>query len=101
MTAVVTGNCEGCRFTECVTVCPVACFHGGESMVYVDPDNCIDCCACVAACPVQAIYMDADLPSELEMWIDLNRRYAGELPAIAGREDPLPTAALKRAELGF
>lgn len=36
MTVVVTDNCQLCRFTQCVTVCPVACFHGDETMLYID-----------------------------------------------------------------
>jgi len=101
MTAVVTDNCEGCRFTECVTVCPVACFHAGEEMLYVDAEGCIDCCACVAVCPVQAIYMDGDLPSELSHWLDINRERSVELPVITEQSEPRPTAAAKRSRLGF
>jgi ferredoxin len=43
MTYVVTDNCQRCRFTDCVTVCPVACFHGDEAMLYIDNEVCIDC----------------------------------------------------------
>ena len=46
MAYVVTDNCRGCRFTECVTVCPVECFHVGDTMTYIDPENCIDCGGC-------------------------------------------------------
>ncbi len=43
MTIVVTDNCRLCRFTECVSVCPVECFHSDDTMVYIDNDVCIDC----------------------------------------------------------
>ena len=56
MTTIVTDNCKGCRFTDCVTVCPVACFHYDDEMLYIDPDVCIDCSACIPECPVQAIF---------------------------------------------
>jgi len=101
MTAVVTDNCEACRFTECVKVCPVSCFHGDETMLFIDGDVCIDCCACIPACPVQAIYMDYDLPSEKSEWLAANRTRAAELPLVARPAEPLATAQEKRASLGF
>lgn len=101
MTIVVTDSCEGCRFTECVDVCPVACFHADDRMVYIDSRVCIDCMACIAACPVQAIYPDADLPPEKQHWVEINAERSLELPAILKKSEPLPTAVEKRAALGF
>lgn len=101
MTAVVTDNCEACKFTECVKVCPVSCFHADETMVFIDSDACIDCCACIPACPVQAIYMDYELPPEKSVWLDTNRQRAAALPAISRPAEPLATAPAKRASLGF
>ena len=101
MTAVVTDNCQSCRFTECVGVCPVACFHGDHMMVYIDPNVCIDCCACIPVCPVQAIYIEDDLPSELVHWKQINRERSVVLPQFTASTEPLPTAAEKRAALGF
>lgn len=98
---VVTGNCEACRYTECMKVCPVACFHADDKMVYIDADICIDCCACIPACPVQAIYQDSDLPPELRMWVAINRERASALPPITKPSQPLETAAAKRAALGL
>ncbi|QIE27198.1 Ferredoxin-1 (plasmid) [Caballeronia sp. SBC1] len=101
MTAVVTENCNACRFTECVNVCPVACFHGDGEMLYIDGAVCIDCTACLVACPVQAIYMSSDMPSELEKWIDINAERSAVLPLVTQKADPLPTAEERRATLGF
>jgi ferredoxin len=101
MTVVVTDNCEGCRFTECVKVCPVSCFHSGDTMVYVDPNTCVDCAACIPVCPVQAIYFQEDLPIEKLHWLADNERRSADLPVISKPTDPLPTAAGKRAALGF
>lgn len=101
MPAVVTENCSGCRFTECVTVCPVACFHGDENMLYVDDTVCIDCCACVPMCPVQAIYMEYDLPAELAEWAAINRERALTLPLVTEKATPLTGAAERRAALGL
>ncbi len=101
MTYVVVDNCQKCRFTDCVTVCPVDCFHGDEEMLYIDPDECIDCGACVPECPVQAIYDEADLPDDKQEWLQINADKAPGLPVVNEKEDPLPTAEARKAELGF
>ncbi len=101
MTTFVTENCNGCRFTDCVTVCPVECFHGDDEMLYIDPEVCIDCSACVEECPVQAIYEGDDYPPEMEKWIAINAERAAQLPVIDDRQDPLPGAEERKAELGF
>ena len=43
MAMVVTEPCFGCKYTDCVVVCPVDCFYEGESMLFIHPDECIDC----------------------------------------------------------
>jgi len=101
MTFVVTSNCKGCRFTDCVAVCPVECFHGDDEMLYIDPDECIDCGACVPECPVEAIYDETELPDELAQWKQTNADKAPDLPAITETTDPLPGAEDKKKELGF
>lgn len=101
MTTFVTENCKGCRFTDCVTVCPVECFHADDEMLYIDPDVCIDCSACVEECPVQAIYEGDDYPPEMEKWIEINAVRSAELPVISEKQEPLPGAEERKAELGF
>ena len=101
MTHVVTENCDRCRFTECVAVCPVACFHGDQSHLYIDPDVCIDCGACVPVCPVKAILDSFDLEPAREQWIEVNRERAKALPVVRDKGEPLPTAAAKRESLGL
>jgi ferredoxin len=91
MAIVVTEKCENCRHTECVTVCPVSCFHGDDRMLYIDPEACILCQACVPVCPVQAIYDEADLPSDLLEWTAINAERAAKLPVIDERQPPLQT----------
>ena len=92
MTFVVTDNCKGCRFTDCVAVCPVDCFHGDDEMLYIDPNECIDCGACVPECPVEAIYDEAQLPEDQNNWLAINTEKAPNLAgdqskggAVAGR----------------
>lgn len=101
MTIVVTDNCRLCRFTECVAVCPVACFHADEEMVYVDNDNCIDCRACIPVCPVKAIFEEDDLPAEMKGWVEINAQKVQILPVIDEKQTPLATAEARRAELGY
>jgi ferredoxin len=100
MTTVITDNCRRCRFTECVTVCPVACFHGDDEMLYIDPVACLNCGACVPKCPVEAIYEDP-VPPEKERWIEINATRAPDLPSIQSKQNPYPGAEERRKALGF
>ena len=101
MTVVVTDNCRLCRFTQCVTVCPVSCFHGDDTMLYIDPDECIDCGACVPECPVEAIYDETELPETMQEWKGLNAERAKGLPVINEKQPALPEAEARKKELGF
>ncbi len=101
MTTVVTDNCKDCRYTDCVTVCPVECFHSDDTMLYIDPDVCIDCSACIPECPVQAIFEEDDLPEDKNEWIAINAERSLELAVITDKQDQLPTADDKKAALGF
>jgi ferredoxin len=101
MTTVVTDNCQRCRYTDCVVVCPVSCFHGDQAMLYIDPEICIDCSACVPECPVQAIYHVDDLPPHLFSWVAINAERARSTPVVETKQPPLPDADLHKAKLGF
>jgi ferredoxin len=103
MPYVVTSNCLDCRFTDCVEVCPVDCFYGDDKMLYIHPDECIDCGACEPACPVEAIFSSDDLPGEQESWEEVNRDKceSGDLELITESTDALPGAEAKREALGL
>lgn len=103
MTYVVTENCQKCRFTDCVTVCPVDAFHGDDAMMYIDPDACIDCGACEPQCPVKAIVEDREAKKKpaMEPWIKINADKAPGLPMYNQKSAPLPTAEARKKELGF
>ncbi|CDO31187.1 FAD-dependent oxidoreductase [Mycolicibacterium porcinum] len=81
MAYVITQNC--CKDASCVPVCPVSCIHpvsgAGEftdtEMLYIDPEACIDCGACLEECPVDAIYYDEDLPADQERFREINAGY--------------------------
>jgi len=101
MPHIVTDNCQLCRYTDCVSHCPVECFHADDERLYIDPDVCVDCGACIPACPVQAIYDVVDMPDDKEPWIAINRERAKALPVVTEKQTPLPTADERRAKLGF
>ncbi|CAG1000068.1 adenylylsulfate reductase, subunit B [Burkholderiales bacterium] len=92
MTHVVTDSCVRCKYTDCVDVCPVDCFHEGPLYLVIDPDECIDCAVCIPECPVEAIYADADLPAAFAPFVELNAARAKEWPVINKRKDALPDA---------
>jgi len=101
MTFVVTSNCNGCRFTDCVAVCPVECFHGDDKMLYIDPDECIDCGACVPECPVEAIFDETELPAGMTEFKGINAERAKGLPVINEKGTPTAGAEARKKELGF
>ncbi|WP_293775494.1 ferredoxin FdxA [uncultured Oxalicibacterium sp.] len=74
MTFVVTEPCIRCKYTDCVTVCPMECFKEGPNFLVIDPDECIDCSMCVAECPVGAIVGDREIAPEQAHFIELNRQ---------------------------
>ncbi|NGP88681.1 DUF3470 domain-containing protein [Fodinibius halophilus] len=78
MAYVVTEPCINCKYTNCAAVCPVDAFREGPNFLTIDPLECIDCDACVAECPVEAIYPDDEVPMEWEHYIDLNEQLAEE-----------------------
>ena len=92
MTHVVAEPCIDCRDTECVTVCPVDCFREGEQMLFIHPEECIDCEACVPVCPSNAIFHECQLPTDWVPFKDLNAAMARQLPPIKERRKPLPVA---------
>jgi len=92
MTHVVTEACIRCRYTDCVDVCPVDCFHAGPNFLVIDPDECIDCAVCVAECPVEAIYAEEDLPADQTHFIEINAELAQQWEVISRSVGPLPDA---------
>jgi len=98
MTHVVTDACVRCKYTDCVEVCPVDCFHEGPGFLVIDPDECIDCAVCIPECPVNAIFAEDDMPAQFQSFVELNQRLAAQWPVITKRKDPLPEAERWKAE---
>jgi ferredoxin len=92
MSFVVTENCIRCKYTDCVAVCPVECFHEGPNFLVIDPVACIDCGVCVPECPVEAIVDEKDLKPEQMEFVELNKRLASQWPLITAANEPLPDA---------
>jgi ferredoxin len=86
MTYVVTESCIKCKYTDCVDVCPVDCFHEGPNFLVIDPDECIDCTLCVAECPAEAIFAEDDVPEAQRSFIALNAELAKNWPVLTERK---------------
>jgi ferredoxin len=91
MAHVVTQPCFGCKYTDCVVVCPVDCFYEGERMLYIHPGECTDCGACAHECPVEAIFYEDHVPQEWREFIGLNAEMAPKSPNITQKQAPLAT----------
>ena len=92
MTHVVAEPCIKCKYTDCVAVCPVECFHEGMNFLVIDPKKCIDCGMCVDVCPTVAIFSEDGLPEQWGEYVEINARYAAQWPVIAQQKGPLPEA---------
>ena len=83
MTYVITEPCIDVKDTACVDVCPVDCIRPTSQeddfenvkQLYIDPEECIDCAVCEPECPVEAIFMDEDVPEEWEHFTQINADY--------------------------
>ena len=85
MAYLVCEPCRDCKYTDCVVVCPCDCFYQDEHMLYIDPDDCIDCEAGVPECPVEAIYHETTVPAPWSQFIQLNAERVAELKTSGGR----------------
>jgi NAD-dependent dihydropyrimidine dehydrogenase PreA subunit len=89
MTYVIAEPCVDVLDKACVDQCPVDCIYEGARMLYIQPEECIDCRACQPVCPVDAIYYEDDLPEHLAGYAQENARFFSEV--LPGRDEPLGT----------
>lgn len=87
MTFVVTEQCIKCKYTDCVEVCPVDCFHEGPNFLVIDPDECIDCTLCEPECPVEAILPEEDLTDDQQVFLEINTELSQIWPVITVKKD--------------
>lgn len=92
MAHIVTDSCIACKYTDCITVCPVDCFHEGPNFLVINPDDCIDCALCVSECPLGAIKTINELKPEEFIFVKLNSQLSKEWPVIYFEKEPLPFA---------
>lgn len=91
MTYVIAQPCVDVKDRACVEECPVDCIYEGNRMLYINPDECVDCGACEPACPVEAIFYEDDLPEDMEKYADINLHFFDEIgsPGGASRLGPV------------
>jgi len=83
MTYVICEPCIDVKDNACAEICPVDCIHPTPDaddheevdQLFIDPEECIDCGVCEPECPVEAIFMEEDVPEEWEDFIDINAEY--------------------------
>jgi NAD-dependent dihydropyrimidine dehydrogenase PreA subunit len=95
MTYVITEPCIDVLDKSCVEVCPVDCIHydeGEDRMLYIDPNECIDCGACEPACPVTAIFAEDDVPDDMKDYTALNAQWYKDKAAARAKVNQLKPA---------
>ncbi|MEX2431158.1 MAG: ferredoxin family protein [Dehalococcoidia bacterium] len=88
MAYVITSTCIDVKDTACQDVCPVDCIYfdpDEDRMLFIHPDECIDCAACEPVCPVTAIFSGDDVPTGEREHIDLSARYFQNKEAVRQR----------------
>jgi len=86
MVYVIAEPCIDVKDKACVDECPVDCIYEGPRMLYIQPDECIDCAACEPVCPVDAISYEDDVPEEWEEFIAINREWFSD--EVTGLGEP-------------
>ena len=91
MTYIIALPCVDVKDRACVEECPVDCIYEGNRMLYIHPEECVDCGACEPVCPAEAIYYEDDLPEDQEEYFDINAQFFENLgsPGGAARLGPV------------
>ena len=93
MTYIIAAPCVDVKEGACVDVCPVDCIYGLDSdeyrMLYISPDECIDCAACEPVCPVNAIFAEDDTPDNYKAWIPIHYDFFTDEAGARGKVDEL------------
>ncbi|NGN91836.1 ferredoxin family protein [Nocardioides sp. KC13] len=91
MTYVIAQPCVDVKDRACVEECPVDCIYEGKRMLYIQPDECVDCGACEPVCPVEAVFFEEDVPEDWEPFVAANVTFFDDLgsPGSAGQLGPL------------
>ena len=84
MTYVIAQPCVDVLDKACIEECPVDCIYEGERMLYIHPDECVDCGACEPVCPVEAIYYEDDVPDQWKEYYKVNVDFFADLGSPGG-----------------
>ncbi len=96
MTYIIAEPCVDLKDGACVDVCPVDCIYGldeaEDRILYIHPDECIDCAACEPVCPVNAIFAEDDTPEQWKEWIPINYEFYKDIDATRAKVNALKPA---------
>jgi ferredoxin len=97
MAYVIAEPCIDVKDRACVDECPVDCIYEGPRMLYIQPDECVDCDACVPVCPVTAIFAEDDLPEEWKPFTAVNAEYFSD--SVSGLGSPAGAAQVGSSQV--
>ncbi|MBS1694283.1 MAG: ferredoxin family protein [Actinobacteria bacterium] len=103
MTYLIAQPCVDVKDRACIDECPVDCIYEGARMLYIHPDECVDCGACEPVCPVEAIYYEEDVPESWRPYLSANRDFfaglgsPGGAAAVGASEHDAPLVAATAA----
>jgi NAD-dependent dihydropyrimidine dehydrogenase PreA subunit len=84
VTYIITLPCVDLLDKACIEECPVDCIYEGERMLYIHPDECVDCGACEPVCPVEAIFYEDDVPDQYKEYYKANVEFFADLGSPGG-----------------
>ena len=84
VTYIIAQPCVDVKDKSCIEECPVDCIYEGDRMLYIQPDECVDCGACEPVCPVEAIYYEDDVPSQWKEYSEVNTKFFVEIGSPGG-----------------
>ena len=84
VTYTIAEPCVDVKDKACIEECPVDCIYEGARMLYIHPDECVDCGACEPVCPVEAIYYEDDVPDQWSGYTQINADFFAELGSPGG-----------------
>ena len=103
MAYVIAEPCIGTKDNSCVEVCPVDCIHptpdepgyDAAEMLYIDPEECINCGVCEPECPWEAIFEDEQVPEPFQDDTALNAKILADkaafrVPEVGEKAKPTP-----------
>ena len=84
VTYIIAEPCVDLLDKACIEECPVDCIYEGNRMLYIHPDECVDCGACEPVCPVEAIFYEDDVPEQWRDYTTANYEFFEDLGSPGG-----------------